>query len=329
MFPLNATGGMEVQLLYLAGDFSIPSAAPAGNIVSWSFFISPSYPLGPWTYTNFTIAMGQANINTLPTGSFYTGSMTTVYNHSSVSLSAAGGTWLTITLDTPFPYDPTQALIVAVGQCSCPSASGWSNCFASGSNNRRIWSGMNAGCPYSYSAEDNSIYVAGITLGVSCTPPTVTTLAATAITSTGATLNGTVNANGCSTTVTFQYGLTTAYGSTVTATQSPVTGNTATAVSAAVSGLSPCTLYHYRCVGVNSGNTIYGSDMTFTTTCGAPTVVTQAATAITANSATLNGTVNANNSNSNTSFDYGLTVAYGTNLPGVPASVSGATPTAV
>jgi hypothetical protein len=163
----------------------------------------------------------------------------------------------------------------------------------------------------------------------SATPPTVTTTAASSITTTGATLNGTVNANGSSTTVTFQYGLTTSYGSTVTAAQSPVSGNTVTAVSAVISGLTPCTLYHYRCVGVNSGGTNYGSDMTFTTTCAAPTVVTQAATVITANSATLNGTVNANNSNTNTSFDYGLTTAYGTNLPGVPASVSGATPTAV
>lgn len=83
----------------------------------------------------------------------------------------------------------------------------------------------------------------------SATPPTVTTTAASSITTTGATLNGTVNANGASTTVTFQYGLTTAYGSTVTAAQSPVSGNTVTAVSAAISGLTPCTLYHVQVRG--------------------------------------------------------------------------------
>lgn len=161
------------------------------------------------------------------------------------------------------------------------------------------------------------------------TPPTVTTTAATAITTTGGTLNGTVNANGSSTTVTFQYGLTVAYGSTITAAQSPVTGTTAIAVSGVISGLTPCTLYHYRAVGVNAGGTTNGSDMTFTTTCAAPTVVTMAATAITAASATLNGTVNANNSASTTSFDYGLTVAYGTNIAGVPVNVSGSAATAV
>ena len=38
--------------------------------------------------------------------------------------------------------------------------------------------------------------------------PTATTVAATLITSTGATLNSTVNPNGLSTTIYFQYGLT-------------------------------------------------------------------------------------------------------------------------
>ena len=168
-----------------------------------------------------------------------------------------------------------------------------------------------------------------VNLQGSATPPTVTTTAATAVTTTTATLNGTVNANGTSTTVTFQYGLTTAYGSTVTAAQSPVIGSTATAVSAALAGLTPCTLYHYRCVGVSSAGTTNGNDMTFTTLCAAPTVVTMPASAITGNTATLNGTVNANNSASTTSFDYGLTIAYGTNIPGVPLNVSGSTATAI
>ena len=168
-----------------------------------------------------------------------------------------------------------------------------------------------------------------VNLQGSATPPTVTTTAATAVTTTTATLNGTVNANGTSTTVTFQYGLTIAYGSTVTAAQSPVTGSTATAVSAALAGLTPCTLYHYRCVGVSSAGTTNGNDMTFTTLCAAPTVVTMPASAITGNTATLNGTVNANNSASTTSFDYGLTIAYGTNIPGVPLNVSGSTATAI
>ena len=93
----------------------------------------------------------------------------------------------------------------------------------------------------------------------------VTTIAASGIFSTGATLNGTVNANNTDTTVTFEYGLTTAYGTTVTAAQSPVTGLSDTAVSFALTGLLPNTTYHCRVVGENSAGTSNGEDMTFKT----------------------------------------------------------------
>jgi len=165
--------------------------------------------------------------------------------------------------------------------------------------------------------------------GTAALPPTVTTNAATAILAYSATLNGSVNANGVSTTVTFQYGLTVAYGSTVTAAQSPVTGSSATAVTAAIAGLSANTLYHFRCVGVNANGTTNGSDMTFTTANAPPIVVTTAASNISFNTATLNGTVNPNGASSTVSFDYGLTVAYGTNIAGTPSPVTGSSPVAV
>jgi LPXTG-site transpeptidase (sortase) family protein len=163
----------------------------------------------------------------------------------------------------------------------------------------------------------------------SLVPPTVTTNPATGVATTGTTLNGTVNANNFSTTVTFEYGLTNAYGSTVTATQSPVTGNTNTAVSAAITGLTPNTLYHYRVVGVSAGGTTNGGDLTFTTSLAAPTVTTNAATLVTMTGATLNGTVNANNSSTTVTFEYGLTNAYGTTVTATQSPVTGTSNTAV
>ena len=121
--------------------------------------------------------------------------------------------------------------------------------------------------------------------------PAVTTNAATGVGPGGATLNGTVNANGSSTTVTFEYGLTTAYGTTVTADQSPVTGTINTAVSKAISGLSNNTTYYFRVVGTNATGTTNGADNTFTT--GAPTVTTDAVSAITATTASSGGNVTA------------------------------------
>ncbi len=96
-------------------------------------------------------------------------------------------------------------------------------------------------------------------------PPTVTTKAATLLTHNTATLNGMVNANTLDTTVTFEYGLDTSYGTSVTAVPNTLTGTTDTAVSAAITGLTPNTTYYYRVVGVNMLGTTNGLDQTFTT----------------------------------------------------------------
>jgi hypothetical protein len=98
--------------------------------------------------------------------------------------------------------------------------------------------------------------------------PTVTTDVAGDITSSGVTLKGIVAANGASTAVTFEYGTTNAYGTSVTATQSPVAEIAGIAVSKAITGLTANTTYHYRVVGVNAGGTTNGLDQTFKTDLG-------------------------------------------------------------
>ena len=94
-------------------------------------------------------------------------------------------------------------------------------------------------------------------------PPVVTTNSATNVTTSSATLNGSLDPHGLSTTVHFQYGTTTSYGST-TATQTR-TGNTYMNIAANISGLTAHTTYHFRIVATNSSGTRMGSDMTFTT----------------------------------------------------------------
>lgn len=95
--------------------------------------------------------------------------------------------------------------------------------------------------------------------------PMASTTSATNIKSTGATLNGIVNANNLSTTVTFEYGTTTAYGNTIVATQSPVIGNSNNNVNAIITGLTLGTVYHYRVKSENALGVFYGSDNQFTT----------------------------------------------------------------
>jgi len=97
--------------------------------------------------------------------------------------------------------------------------------------------------------------------------PTAITGAASSADATSATLNGTVSANGASTAVNIQYGLTTDYGSDAIASQSPLSSTASgTAVSATVSGLTCGSMYHFRVVGQNSSGTATGNDETFTTT---------------------------------------------------------------
>jgi len=173
------------------------------------------------------------------------------------------------------------------------------------------------------------VYGSDMTFTTTALPPTVVTLAASAITGTTATLNGTVNANGSSSTISFDYGLTVAYGANVAGVPPTATGSTAIPSLYNLTGLVPNTLYHFRINGVNSGGTTNGSDLTFTTAAIAPTVTTTAATAITTNGATVNGTVNANNASTTVYFDYGLTVAYGTTVNAVPPTVTGTATTNV
>ncbi|HUX59607.1 MAG TPA: RagB/SusD family nutrient uptake outer membrane protein [Bacteroidales bacterium] len=175
------------------------------------------------------------------------------------------------------------------------------------------------------------------TNAITSTPPSSAAAAATAVTNTTATLNGAVNANGFSTAVTFEYGPTTLYGSTATATPSPLTGTSTTNVNAALTGLTPGTHYHFRVKAVSAEGTAYSDDLTFTTL-QLPSATTETAISVTTTTATLNATVNATNLSTDVIFEYGTSISYGltaiaapnpltgTNTISVSADISGLTP---
>ena len=96
--------------------------------------------------------------------------------------------------------------------------------------------------------------------------PSAVTNAATAISATGATLNGQITSDIAATAVTFEYGPTTAYGTVVTATPASVAANvSSTSVLATITGLSAGATYQYRVKGTNSTGTADGANRTFTT----------------------------------------------------------------
>jgi formylglycine-generating enzyme required for sulfatase activity len=155
--------------------------------------------------------------------------------------------------------------------------------------------------------------------------PIAETLQETNLTTTSATLNGRVNANGLSTTVTFEYKESTAINwITVPASPSTVTGNVFTNVSYNLSGLLPGKTYQFRVKADSGGEISTGNPLTFTTKYLLPIAETLQETSLTTNSATLNGRVIANGSTTTVTFEYKESTAINwITVPASPSTVTG------
>lgn len=156
--------------------------------------------------------------------------------------------------------------------------------------------------------------------------PSATTLSATNLTTTSATLNGNVNANELSSIVMFEYGTSASYGIAIPAAQSPVTGSSSVNVSVDLTGLLAGTTYHFRIKTENLLGTTFSNDLTFTTAGQVPSATTQAATYIGPDNAVLNGIVNANSLSTIASFEYGTTNSYGNITAATQSPVTGSSP---
>jgi hypothetical protein len=151
---------------------------------------------------------------------------------------------------------------------------------------------------------------------VEVVPPTAVTAAASDVSLTGATLNGSVNPQLEATTYRFEYGTDTGYGSVVPASDAAVgSDGTSHAVSQAISGLTPSTTYHFRVVATNSAGTRRGADETFTTGDAPPSATTGGVTGVGKRIATVTGTVDSNKVATTFHFEYGKTLAYGKSTP--------------
>ena len=155
---------------------------------------------------------------------------------------------------------------------------------------------------------------------------TVATNAATSVTPTLATLNGTLTSTGGGTvTVGFNYGISTSYGSVASAgSMAGITGP----FSAAISGLSCGTTYHFRAYGTNLAGTVYGSDLTFSTVPCNPSVITVSAAMASPSTALFTGQLTGTGGTgvlNHIGFNYGPTTSYGFS---VNASSPGTTTTA-
>ncbi|MFL5909762.1 MAG: InlB B-repeat-containing protein [Gaiellaceae bacterium] len=213
-------------------------------------------------------------------------------------------------------YDDGQTVVLRATPNGTSTFAGWRGCDSNPTPDR---------CQVTMDADKT------VTATFNQKSPTPVTGAGTGATQTSVTLQGTVNPNGATVTdCHFEYGASTAYGSQVACSPSPGSGAAAVAVTASVSGLSAGTTYHFRLVATNRGGSGNGADATFATAAPPPSVVTGAASSVTATGATLGGTVNPNGANvSACTIEYGTTASYGASVPCAALPGGGSSPVAV
>lgn len=126
-------------------------------------------------------------------------------------------------------------------------------------------------CVITASQDGNDLYYAAdpvtVFFDISAVSPTVTTVAASSVGVTTAQINGTINAGGASTTATLCYGTASNLTgcTSVTPSQSPVSGSTNTSISYSLTGLTEGTTYYFRASGTNSKGSADGTTLNFTT----------------------------------------------------------------
>jgi hypothetical protein len=161
----------------------------------------------------------------------------------------------------------------------------------------------------------------GVEIGVDHTFVTagvVSTGAATAVSPTGATVNGTVHPEGepvseCR----FEYGTTSAYESSAAC--EPSAGSLAAdfephPVHADLTGLASDTTYHFRLVITNTEGPSHGGDKTFTTT-GPPQIIGELARPVGRTEATLRAKINPSGFATKYYFEWGTDASHGNRVP--------------
>ena len=325
-YNLNGTSGNSSTITVTTSALSLPAppgATSATGVTSTAFTANWSSSAGATGY-NLDVLTSGGTDSTLHIGDSVRVSFSTDGVNARSIPSTTGSTILKLELAG------TRGIIVA----------GWSagtylqkivGSFVPGYNNKDVGnvtsagvSGLSANTPYYYrvrahnanGAGGNSNTISVTTLGLS-SAPIVSTLAATFIADTGMQFNGSVNPNGLATTYHFEYGTSTGYGQS-TPNSSVAIGGNVVLVNAAVTGLTPGTLYHFRLVATNSGGPASGNDASAPTNVSsvpAPTVATTPAASPTTTGAQLNGIVNPNGFSTTSHFEYGATAGYGLTTP--------------
>ena len=268
---LTATDNVGVTGYYLSDSSTTPSASDSG----WTSVASTTSYSGSGSYTL------SSNEGSKIIYVWYKDAAGNVSSTASATI-ILDTTVPTVTITSPTTnstYTATSSTIDLGGNAS-DSSSGisvvtWSN--SKGGNGTANGTASWTVSGISLSSGDNTITVTArdgagnsgtdtITVTYNAgNAPTVTTGSASNVTSTSAYLSGTVNPNGLSTTMWFEYGTTSGSYSNTTSAGRIDSGSSATRIITTISGLSAGTTYYYRIAARNSGGASYGSEASFTT----------------------------------------------------------------
>jgi hypothetical protein len=155
--------------------------------------------------------------------------------------------------------------------------------------------------------------------------PGITVEPATSIGHTTATLNAKINPNKLETKYRFEYGETATYGTTTKEEVLAPGIEKPEPVKAELSGLKLAATYHFRIVATNAAGTVNGPDQEFTTAL----IESESATALSAETATLQAEISPLGVNTSCEFEYGTSASYGSSVPCTPAPGASNTPVLV
>ncbi|QII12859.1 exported protein [Candidatus Kuenenia stuttgartiensis] len=284
MLTLSATDNVGVTGYYISTSSMAPSASTTGwvSVTSTrSYDASVSYNLsssdGKKTlYAWYKDAAGNVSISATDAITLdKTAPVVTITNPTSSATYTATGSTISLGGSTSDSTSGVSSVAWSNNKGGSGTASGTTSWNISGIG---LSSGENV---ITVTATDGAGNTGTDTITVTYTAttssagtiPTVTTGSATDVTTNSATLNGTVNAGGLSTTSWFEYGETSGSYGSKSSTQS-ASGSKGTTVSIGISGLPAGKTYYYRIAAQNSAGTTYGSKMSFTTSSGTPSTST-------------------------------------------------------
>jgi type VI protein secretion system component Hcp len=257
-------------------DLAVNLSSGAGNVCTLQFDLQFSSALS--YVSTATGAAATAASKTASGGSISGGSRVLVFNLNRNVIGAGAVAVVTVAIA---PGTPAGAIPVTLGNITASDPDGLA---------------------ISVSNVNGTVTVSGPS---DTTPPTISGVTSSSITTSGATITWTTNEPADSQ---VEYGTTTAYGSSTTLNSSLVTSH-----SQALTGLAAGTLYHYRVKSKDAANNLATSpDYTFTTTTPVdttpPSITAVSSSGITGTTATITWTTN---EAADTQVEYGPTTSYG------------------